>query len=467
MSDVNSTNSGPTNSAIITDYKAKTPGSQALFERARKVLPSGITHDARYIDTYSIHVGKARGPRKWDVDGNEYVDYFGGHGAMLLGHSHPAVVEAVQKQMELGTHYGSSHELEVRWAELVCELVPCAEKVRFTSSGTEASHMAVRLARAYTGKDKIVRFIGHFHGWHDNVEAGANAHYDGTTSMGVPQRITDMSILMPTDDVDAVVRLIDERDDIAVVMFEPSGASSGQVPLPPNFIKAVREATARNGVVMLMDEVITGFRWSMGGAQKAFGVTPDLTILAKIVAGGLPGGAVAGKREILDYIDFAESAAKKREKIAHPGTYNANPLSAAAAIAALTLVRDEDLAEKANRTAAELRKAMRQVMVEEGVSWGIYGDSSTFKIYPNPSGEQFDPATFDPLKFGFAKLKASRAPALAGKIRMGLMTHGVDIMSGPAGFVSATHGSSELDRTVDALRKTVRALRAERELKAA
>src|SRR3954451_958255 len=134
--------SAPTNSAIVTDYKARTGGSGVLFERARKVLPSGITHDARYLDPYSIHVARAKGPRKRDVDGNEYVDYFGGHGAMLLGHSHPAVVEAVKAQIELGTHYGSSHELEVRWAELVGELTPCADKVRFTASGTEASHMA-------------------------------------------------------------------------------------------------------------------------------------------------------------------------------------------------------------------------------------------------------------------------------------------------------------------------------------
>jgi len=129
----------PTNSAIVTDYKARTQASGALFERAREVLPSGITHDARYLDPYSIHVARAKGPRKWDVDGNEYVDYFGGHGAMLLGHSHPAVVEAVKRQMDLGTHYGSSHELEVRWAELVCELTPCAERVRFTASGVEIS----------------------------------------------------------------------------------------------------------------------------------------------------------------------------------------------------------------------------------------------------------------------------------------------------------------------------------------
>jgi glutamate-1-semialdehyde 2,1-aminomutase len=457
-----------TNSAIITDYRARTPGSGALFERARKVLPSGITHDARYLDPYSIHVARAKGPRKWDVDGNEYVDYFGGHGAMLLGHSHPAVVEAVKRQMDLGTHYGSSHELEVRWAELVGELIPCAEKVRFTASGTEASHMAIRLARAFTGKDKIVRFTGHFHGWHDNVAAGATSHYDGTTTPGVPQGVADLTILMPADNIDAVVKLIETRDDIAAVMFEPSGASWGQVPLPPGFVQAVRDATKKRGVVMLMDEVITGFRWSSGGAQKALGVTPDLCILAKIVAGGLPGGAVAGKRELLDRIDHAATAAKGQEKIAHPGTYNANPLSAAAAVVALSLVRDEDLAEKANRTAAELRSALRQVLIEESVPWGIYGQSSTFLIYPNPSGDPVDPRTFDAQKVPFAKLNGARgAGNLTGKIRMGLMTHGVDIMAAPGGFVSATHGGAEIEKTVHALRQTVRALKAEREVKAA
>ncbi len=456
-----------TNSAIVADYRARTGGSGALFERARKVLPSGITHDARYLDPYSIHVAKAKGPRKWDVDGNEYVDYFGGHGAMLLGHSHPAIIEAVKRQMDLGTHYGSSHELEVRWAELVCELIPSAEKVRFTASGTEASHMAIRLARAHTGKDKILRFVGHFHGWHDNVAAGATSHYDGTTTPGVPQGVADLSILMQSDNVAAVVKMIEERGDIAAVMFEPSGASWGQVPLPAGFVQAIRDVTKKKGVVMLMDEVITGFRWSMGGAQKVLGVTPDLCILAKIVAGGLPGGAVAGKREILDRIDHAATAAKKQEKIAHPGTFNANPLSAAAAVTALTLVRDEDLAEKANKTAAELRKALTEVLVKESVPWGIYGQSSTFLIYPNPTGEKIDPANFEPLKSGFDKLKGGRSGPLAGKIRMGLMTHGVDVMGSPGGFVSATHGGAEIEKTVYALRETVRALKAEREVKAA
>jgi glutamate-1-semialdehyde 2,1-aminomutase len=264
-----------------------------------------------------------------------------------------------------------------------------------------------------------------------------------------------------------VVKLLEARDDIAAVMFEPSGASWGQVPLPPGFVQAIREVTARRGVVMLMDEVITGFRWSSGGAQKALGVTPDLSVLAKIVAGGLPGGAVAGRAAILDQIDHAASAAQNREKIGHPGTFNANPLSAAAAVAALSLVKDEDLAEKANKTAAELRAALTQVLVEEGVPWGIYGQSSTFLIYPNPTGDAIDPATFDPLKIGFAKLKGGRSGPLSGRIRMGLMTHGVDVMGAPGGFVSATHGGAEIERTVHALRQTVRALKAEREVKAA
>jgi glutamate-1-semialdehyde 2,1-aminomutase len=356
----------------------------------------------------------------------------------------------------------------VRWAELVCELTPCAEKVRFTASGTEASHMAIRLARAHTGKARIVRFIGHFHGWHDNVTAGAGATYDGGTTPGVPQDVSALSIVLPADNIAAAVKVIEERDDIAAVMFEPSGASFGQAPLPPGFAQAMRDATAKKGVVMIMDEVITGYRWSSGGAQKAQGVTPDMCIQAKIVAGGLPGGAVAGKREILDRIDFAAAAVRKVEKILHPGTYNANPLSAAAAVTALTLVRDEDLAEKANRTAAELRRALTEVLIKEGVPWGIYGQSSTFLIYPNPSGDRIDPATFDPLKVPSAKLKGVRgAGALTGKIRMGLMNHGVDVMAAPGGFVSATHGGAEIEKTVHALRETVRALKAEREVKAA
>jgi glutamate-1-semialdehyde 2,1-aminomutase len=454
-----------TNSSIVADYRARTQASAALFERARTLFPSGITHDTRYLDPYPLYVQRAAGARKWCADGHEYVDYFGGHGALLLGHGHPAVVEAVQRQAAIGTHFGASHELEVRWAELVTQLIPCAEKVRFTSSGTEASHMVLRLARAFTGKLKIVRFIGHFHGWHDQVVAGSVSHYEGGVPVGVLPSIVDLAIVMPTHDVAPTVKLLEERDDIAAVILEPSGASWGQVPLPPGFIAALREATARRGVLLIFDEVITGFRWSSGGAQRALGITPDLSILAKIVAGGLPGGAVAGRRDIMDLLDYAATRASKREKIQHQGTYNANPLSAAAAIAALEIVATSDACERANATTARLRGALRQVLVEEGIPWGVYGDASSFHLFPNPGGLKIDPASFDPQTHGFKVLKGARDGALVGKIRMALMNEGVDIMPSPGGLVSAVHDGADIDRTAEALRRAVIALRAEREIR--
>jgi glutamate-1-semialdehyde 2,1-aminomutase len=440
----------PTNSAIVTDYKARTPASGALFERARKVLPSGITHDARYLDPYSIHVARAKGPRKWDVDGNEYVDYFGGHGAMLLGHSHPAVIEAVKRQMDLGTHYGSSHELEVRWAELVCELTPCAEKVRFTASGTEASHMAIRLARAHTGKDKIVRFAGHFHGWHDNVAAGATSHYDGTTTPGVPQGVADLTILMPSDDVSKTVKLLEERDDIAMVMFEPSGASWGQVPLPPGFVQAIREVTARRGVVMLMDEVITGFRWSSGGAQKALGITPDLCILAKIVAGGLPGGCVAGRADILAHLEFRPG----QPKMKHPGTFNANPLSASAGIAALRLVATGEPCRRATEIGRLLRGRLNALFAERDADWIVYGEFSFFRLLPRYRGPRPDGDDFIPYDGDLNKLDGPRDVWLTQALRLGMLLHGVDFF-GMGGMTTAAHTEEDVERTVAAMAGTL------------
>src|SRR5690606_10038802 len=292
-----------TNSKIEAEYRARTKRSAELYERARHVIPAGLTHDSRTLLPYPIYAARASGPRKWGADGNEYVDYFGGHGALLLGHSHPAVVTAVTEQITRGTHWGSSHELEVRWAELVNRLIPCAERVRFTASGTEASHLALRLARAFTGKPKVIRFVGHFHGWHDQVAAGSNSHYDGSVPAGVLPQIVEHTILLPADDPARVAETLNQRDDVAAVIFEPSGASWGQVPLPPGFIAKLREITRETGVLLIFDEVITGFRWSRGGAQARIGITPDMCVLAKIVAGGLPGGAVAGRADVMDQLD--------------------------------------------------------------------------------------------------------------------------------------------------------------------
>ncbi|MBM3522229.1 MAG: aminotransferase class III-fold pyridoxal phosphate-dependent enzyme, partial [Alphaproteobacteria bacterium] len=234
-----------TNSHLESEYLRRTPGSAKHFGDAVKVFPSGVTHDSRITHPYPPYVKRAAGARKWDVDGNEYVDYYGGHGALLLGHSHPAMVQAVTSQLSMGTHHGASHEAEIRWAQLVQRLIPCAERVRFTASGTEASHLAIRVARAYTGRPKIMRFTGHFHGWHDQVAPGAMSHFDGSVPVGILPALVEQVVMMPTDDVDRVVRTLDERDDIAAVILEPSGASWGQVPMAPNFLATLREVTKR------------------------------------------------------------------------------------------------------------------------------------------------------------------------------------------------------------------------------
>jgi len=447
--------------SIVERYRAKTPGSGALYERARAAFPSGLTHDSRVLDPYPLFAARAAGPRKWCVDSHEYVDYFGGHGALLLGHCAPEVVVAVQRQVAIGTHFGSAHELELRWAELIKTLVPGAQRVRFTSSGTEATHLALRLARAFTGRNKVVRFLGHFHGWHDHVAAGSNSHYDGTRPIGVLPDIVESTILMPTDDVQRTVALLDSRDDIAAVIVEPSGASWGQVPLPPGFLQTLRDATARNGVVLIFDEVISGFRFSPGGAQQTFGITADLCTMAKIVAGGLPGGALAGRREIMEGLDFAATKAAGRERVAHQGTYNANPLSAAAGIATLERVAGTDACARASATTAQLRAGMNEVLAREGVPWAVYGDYSLFHVFTNPRGAAIDALRFDPLQLGFDGLKRDKNPAVANQLRLAMLIAGVDIMGAPGGIVSATHGDREIEHTIDAFRQAVRMVKAD------
>lgn len=211
----------------------------------------------------------------------------------------------------------------------------------------------------------------------------------------------------------------------------------------------------------MFDEVVTGFRWSRGGAQGRYRVTPDIASLAKIVAGGLPGGVVAGRADLIDQLDAAVAKSAGREKIGHQGTFNSNPLCAAAAIATLSLIEREDICGKAERTAAEIREGMRHIVIEEGVPWGIYGESSTFQIFQNPKGIPLDPATFDPVSLGFSGLKGAKDAGLAHRLRIAMISNGADIMGAPGGLVSAVHGPEEVARTLEAFRKSVRAMKSE------
>ncbi len=446
-------------SRILQSYAEKTPGSARLFARAKGLFPDGITHVGRYLQPHPLYVARAAGPRKWDVDGNEYVDYFGGHGALLLGHNHPAVMEAVTAQLARGTHYGASHELEIEWAELIRQMVPSAERVRFTSSGTEATLLALRLARAATGRPMVLRITGHFHGWHDQVAAGP----DGAP--GVLPETAGRNLFCPPGEAATIRQICESRDDIAAVILEPTGASFGQIPLDPRVLPELREVTARRGMVLIFDEVITGFRCSPGGAQAHYQVTPDMTTLAKIVAGGFPGAALVGRADLLNLLEYRPNGDKLQPPaVLHQGTFNGSPISAAAGLATLRLLRDGELIARANHTAATIRSGMNRLLQQRGLPWCVYGEFSGFHIFPNSTGGAVSPADIYEGRVPSTRLKGATPVELLQKIRAGFLSGGVDLVGWPGGVVSAVHGEAEVDRTLTAFENLLGALAAEGDL---
>jgi len=454
----------PTNSPIITSYLERTPASRRLAEQARTVFPSGIVHDSRHMGPYPVYVERASGARKWDVDGNEYIDFYGGHGSLLLGHAHPAMTEAVAKQATLGTHPAACHELELEWGTLVQKLVPSAERVRFTSSGTEANLMAIRLARAATGKNKLVRFRGHFHGWQDHVAFGVQSHFDGTPTPGVLDGIAENVIIAPPDDIARTEEILTGDNDIAAVILEPTGASSGKIPLSREFVEKLRDITTNAGIILIFDEVVTGFRLSPGGLQSLWGIRPDMTALAKILAGGLPGGAITGRRDILDHLDFEAAEKQGFEKIGHQGTFNANPLSAAAGVAMLERVAETDACECAASAGEALRRGWNSVFSDMGIPWAAYGMKSNTYLFTNPDGLEINPLAFDPADHPMHIFTKSSGHSATDKLRIALMLNGVDLSGKMGALTSAAHTEGDINDSVQAMRDALIMVQAEGDL---
>jgi glutamate-1-semialdehyde 2,1-aminomutase len=324
---------------ILERYRALHPRSAELHKQAARSFPDGVTHDIRHFAPFPIYVDHALGARKWDVDGNEMIDYVIGHGALLLGHAHPTLVRAVTRQIQKGTHYGASTELEMEWAGWIRKLVPSAQKVRFHSSGTEATMMAVRLARAYTGRNKLVRFALNFHGWNDSVVGYVLPEETLPRSPGIPPAYLGEQIVLPQNDVRALAIALSDDKDVAAVIVEPTGASASTVPIDLEFLAFMRERTAREGVLLIFDEVVTGFRVGPGGAQERFGIMPDLTTLGKIIGGGLPVGAFGGRRDVMETV--APLGATYQA-----GTLSGNPLAMAAGAATLRALSEPGVYER-------------------------------------------------------------------------------------------------------------------------
>ena len=433
---------------IREEFISKNPKSAELYPKFQRVLPSGVSHDIHAIDPFPICIVRGQGPRMWDVDGNEYVDYGLGSASLLLGHAHPTFVEALVQAAPKGSHYSHSIEGELEWAERVCDLMPCADKVRFVGSGAEATMLAMRIARAYTGKDKIVRWEAHYHGWHDYVMPGTLPPYDKPVSTGIPKGTLESVIVLPTD-LDILERTLTTDNDIAAVISEGSGSSYGAVPVTPEFIEGVRRLTKQYGVVMILDEVITGFRWSPGGFQKKYGIIPDLCTMAKILTGGLPGGAVAGSNELMQVMEITGDSQHDRfDRVSHGGTFNGNPICSATGNATLKIVATGEMNQQADRMAERMRNGMREVIDRREVAACVYGDSSTFHVY-------FGSRSIDDLD---ATALRSIPAEVQAAFRQGLNVRGMEIMSRCSGVLSGVHTEAEIDRSLEAFDGTIKAM---------
>ena len=438
---------------ILEDYIAKHPGSAQRYEESVTIFPGGVTHDSRYTTPFPLFMTHGEGPRKWDVDGNEYVDYVSGHGALLLGHSHPAIAEAVSHQILRGTHLGASTDEELRWGRAIKALMPAVEKLRFNSSGTEATLMAMRLARAYTGKNKVIKLQDHFHGWHDYAMAGSDR-----SAPGIPDASMGTMIIVPPGDLGAVEDALNRDDDIAAVILEPTGAHMGQMTFnTPVYLKGLRELTAKHEVVLIFDEVVTGFRASPGGVQVRYGISPDLTTMAKIVAGGLPGGAVGGKAEIIDMIAHrGDPEWDNSRRVYHPGTFNANPLSAAAGAVALEMLASQPINEHADAMAARLKAGFNEVLGRLEIPGHVHGIASMLHVVLADCDCDREICTMP-----HREISAAAASPATTAMKRGLQNRGVDIMGRETILVSGVHNEMEIDQTIEAFSDTMAAVRAE------
>ncbi len=318
---------------LLRAIERKTPRSRELFERARRVLPGGVTYHIRWFEPYPIYVERAQGPYVWDVDGNRYVDLWMGHGAHVAGHNPDFVRERVVEVLaRAGSHLGFENPYAVEYAELLVKVVPSAEQVRFTNSGTEAAMFAVRLARAYTGRKRIVKVNGGWHGAYDALHVAVNPPYNVPESAGLPHDAVKYTVGVPFNDAEAVEAEL-RKGDVAAVIVEPVLGAGGCIEADRDYLRALRELADRYDALLVFDEVITGFRLAPGGAQEYYGVTPDVTILGKAVGGGYPGsGAIAGRAEVMRMLDHL-AIPDPRRRSGHGGTFTGNPITIAAGYA--------------------------------------------------------------------------------------------------------------------------------------
>jgi glutamate-1-semialdehyde 2,1-aminomutase len=412
-------------------YVSKTSRSRVLYERARKVLPAGVSYGLRFFEPYPFYTERARGSKLYDVNGNEYVDFWLGHTALILGHSPPRVVEAVKKQLENGTHYGTAHILEIELAEQVVKMVPGADMVRFTNSGTEANMYAARLARTYTGRSKIAKFEGGWHGGYDALHVSVKYPFDVPESAGLTHGALQDTIVLPFNNMEGVKAKL-KGEEIAAIFIEPVLGAGGAIPVEKEFLKELREFCDEKGVLLIFDEVITGFRLAPGGAQQYYGVKSDLTVFGKILGGGFPVGAFCGRKEIMERLDT--TVYKRPHYSFHGGTFTANPITMTAGVATLKILEDGQLINRLNKLGDKIRKHLREIFESAGVCVQVTGAGSLFSVH----------FTREEVKDAYAAFMADREKLV--DYHLTLIENGVFFLPTHAGALSSAHSKDDIEK---------------------
>lgn len=412
--------------------------SSMAFERAKRFIVGGVNSPARAFNAVGgkpVVIQRGAGARITDVDGNEYIDYVCSWGPLIAGHAPPRVIAALDSAMRKGTSFGAPTEVETELAELVVQLVPSIELVRFVNSGTEATMSALRLARGYTGRSMVIKFEGCYHGHGDSflVKAGSGLATSGIgSSAGVPQGVVSDTIVLPYNDIEAFRRVVEERHrDIAAVIVEPVAANMGVVLPRKGFLEEMRELTRRYGIILIFDEVITGFRLAPGGAQELLGVIPDLTCLGKVIGGGLPVGAYGGRREIME-------KAAPLGPVYQAGTLSGNPLAMTAGLETIKLLLEDNSYARLNSAGGMLARGLREALVKAGLPFRVnhIGSILTLFFSPEPVEDYASAARSDVNKFA--------------KYFNMMLDHGIYLPCSQfeAYFVSLAHTDDDLRRTV-------------------
>ena len=403
---------------LLDDYLAKTPGSRALFERATASFPGGSTRTTIFNPPYPPYMARGEGLRTWDVDGNEYRDFLGNYTSLILGHAHPDVVAAVERQVRLGSAFAAPTEIEVELAEEIRSRLPSVERIRFTNSGTEATMFAIRAARAFTGRPLLAKFERAYHGTHDTALAG---------TPGVPAGISDLVVALPWGDADGVEHGLAGREkDLAAIIIEPVQGAGGIRAADPAFLRFLRDYADRIGALLVFDEIIA-FRIGPNGAQGVFGVRPDLTTLGKIVGGGYPLAAFGGRAEVMDQFD-----ARRPGALSHGGTFNGNPVAAAAGLATLRYLTPERYTRLAD-LGDRLRGKVRGAIGARALDARIDGVASLFQVYAGPSLQ------------GEVGLSATET------LFLGLIVDGFHLAPRGMGAIPTPAGEADMDALADAV----------------